>query len=121
MSFARAGRDLKLVPGRQSVRFALAPACRIRFEFRVDGAAPRLSDGIWDWMHYGTLKSVRAVDHEGRCRGRAGERVAEVSAPGVYEIDFEGLTKGRFHSIPSQLVDVRAGETAEVIVELRRK
>ncbi len=121
LGFARSGRDLKLVPGRQSVRFELVPACRIRFEFRIDGAAPRLSDGIWDWMHYGTLKSVRAVDHEGRCRGRAGERVAEVSAPGVYEIDFAGLTKDRFHPIPPRLVAVRGGETAEVIVELRRK
>jgi hypothetical protein len=44
-----------------------------------------------------------------------------VTAPGVYEISFEGLTKGRFHPIPLRLVDVRAGETAEVIVELRRK
>ncbi len=113
--------DLELVPGRQSVRFELAPACRIRFELRVDGAAPRLSDEIWNWMHYGTLKSVRAVDHEGRSLGRAGEWVAEVSAPGVYEIDFEGFTKDRFHPIPPRLVAVRAGEMAEVIVELRRK
>ena len=44
-----------------------------------------------------------------------------MSAPGVYEISFEGLTKGRFHPIPPQLVEVRAGETAEVIVELHRK
>ncbi len=88
---------------------------------RVDGAAPRLSDGIWDWVHYGTLKCVRAVDHEGRCKGRVGEQLTEVSAPGVYEISFERLTKGRFHPIPPWLVDVRAGETAEVIVELQRK
>jgi hypothetical protein len=121
LGYASNHKDLELVPGLQSVRLELAPPCRIRFEFRVDGAAPRLSDGIWDWMHYGTLKSVRAVDHEGRCRGRAGERVAEVSAPGVYEIDFEGLTKDRFHPIPPRLVSVRAGETAEVIVELHRK
>ncbi len=121
LGFARSGRDLKLVPGRQSVRFELVPACRIHFEFRVDGAAPRLSDGIWDWVHYGTLKCVRAVDHKGHSRGRVGKQLTEVSAPGFYEISFEGLTKDLFHPIPPRLVDVRAGETAEVIVELHRK
>jgi len=114
-------RDLKLVPGRQSVRFELWPPCRIHFEFRVDGAAPRLSDGIWDWVHYGTLKCVRAVDHKGHSRGRVGKQLTEVSAPGFYEISFEGLTKDLFHPIPPRLVDVHAGETTEVIVELQRK
>ncbi len=113
--------DLELVPGLQSVRFELFPACAIHFEFRVDGAAPRLSDEIWEWVHYGTLKCVRAVDHKGHSRGRVGEQLTAVSAPGVYEISFEALTKGRFHPIPPRLVDVRAGETAEVIVELHRK
>ncbi len=121
LGYASNHKDLELVPGLQSVRLEVGPACRIRFEFRVDGAAPRLSDGIWDWMHYGTLKSVRAVDHKGRSRGRVGEQLTEVSAPGVYEISFEGLTEGRFHPIPPRLVDVRAGETTKVIVELRRK
>ena len=50
-----------------------------------------------------------------------GKQLTEVSAPGVYEIKFEGLTKDRFHPIPPRLVAVRAGELAEVIVELRRK
>ena len=113
--------DLELVPGLQSVRLELAPPCRIHYEILVDGAAPRLSDGIWEWVHYGTLKCVQAVDHKGHSRGRVGEQLTEVSAPGVYEITFEGLTKDRFHPIPPRRVDVREGETAEVIVELRRK
>jgi hypothetical protein len=121
LGYASNHKDLELVPGLQSVRLELAPPCRIRFEFRVDGAAPRLSDGIWDWVHYGTLNCVRAVDHKGRSKGRAGEQITEVSAPGVYEISFEGLTKGRFLPIPPRRVDVREGETAEVIVELHRK
>lgn len=119
--YASSGMDLELVPGLQSVRLKLAPPCRIRFEFRVDGAAPRLSDEIWNWMHYGTLDCVRAVDHNGRSRGRQGKQVTEVSAPGVYEISFEGLTKDRFLPIPPRLVDVREGEMTEVIVELERK
>ena len=45
----------------------------------------------------------------------------EVSAPGVYEISFEGIDADRYHPIPPRRVDVRPGETAEVIVELRRK
>lgn len=121
LGYASSYRSLELIPGLQSVRLELAPPCRIHFEFRVDGAAPRLSDEIWEWVHYGTLKCVRAVDHNGRARGRVGEQLTEVTAPGLYEISFEGLTKDRFLPIPSQRVDVREGETAEVIVELRRK
>ena len=45
----------------------------------------------------------------------------EVSAPGVYEVSFEGVGADRFHPIPPRRVDVRAGETTEVIVELRKK
>jgi hypothetical protein len=44
-----------------------------------------------------------------------------VSAPGVYEISFEGIDRGRYHPIPPRRVDVRAGETTEVIVELHRR
>ena len=68
-------------------------------------------------------RDIRAVDHEGRVTG-AGLQTdmrVQVSAPGVYEIDFEGLTKDRFLPIMSRRVDVREGETVEVIVELHRK
>jgi hypothetical protein len=46
----------------------------------------------------------------------------EVSAPGgVYEVNFKGVGADRFHPIPLRRVVVCPGETAEVIVELRRK
>ena len=45
----------------------------------------------------------------------------EVSAPGVYEVSFEGVGADRFLPILPRLVDVRAGETAVEIVELLRK
>ena len=102
------------------MRFELGPTYLIRFEFRVDGNTPRLKDGIPGWMRYGTHEAIRAVDHEGRVMGFE-EQVAEVSAPGVYEISFEGIGADRFQPILPQRVDVQAGETAEVIVELRRK
>ena len=44
-----------------------------------------------------------------------------MSAPGVYEVSFEGVGADRFHSTPPRRVDVSPGETAEVIVELHRK
>ena len=47
--------------------------------------------------------------------------VVAVSAPDVYEISFEGVGADRFLSILPRRVDMREGETAEVIVELRRK
>ena len=72
-------------------------------------------------MH--TTQDIRAVDHEGRVTdgGLQRDMVVEVSAPGVYEIDFERVTADRYHPIPPRRVNVRAGETTEVIVELRRK
>ncbi len=121
LGYAGLRKDLELVPGLQSVRLELVPPCLIHFEILVDGAAPRVSDEIWEWVHYGTLKYVRAVDHTGHSRGRVGKQLTEVSAPGIYEISFEGLTKDLFHPIPLRRVDVRAGETTEVIVQLHRK
>ena len=121
LGYASRHKDMELVPGLQSARIELAAPCRIRFDIRIDGTAPELSDGIWEWVHYGTLESIYAVDHAGRSRGRVGKQTTEVSAPGLYEISFDGLTKDRFHPIPPRLVDVRAGETTEVIVELGRK
>ena len=47
--------------------------------------------------------------------------IFEANTPGLYEIDFDGIGQDRFAPIPPRRVDVRAGETTEVIVELRRK
>ncbi len=44
-----------------------------------------------------------------------------VSARGVYEVSFEGVGADRFHPILPRRVDVRPGETTEVIVDLHRK
>ncbi len=44
----------------------------------------------------------------------------EVSAPGVYEVSFKGVGADRFLPPLPRRVDVRPGETAEVIVEPRR-
>ena len=47
--------------------------------------------------------------------------IVEVSAPGLYEISFDRIDSDRYHPVPARRVTVRAGETTEVIVELRRK
>ncbi len=44
------------------------------------------------------------------------DRLVEVSAPGVYEVSFKGVGADRFLPIRPRRVDVRPGETAEVIV-----
>ncbi len=102
-----------------SVKFELAPACTLRIEFRVDGAPLPRDDGIFA----GLSTVIRAVDHEGRPTNRRlySDKLVDVSAPGLYEVSFEGVGVDRYHPIPPRLVDVRAGETTEVIVELRRK
>lgn len=64
------------------------------------------------------------MDHEGRLTNlklSGKEILVEVSAAGTYEVGLEDVGADRFLPIPIQRVDVRAGETTEVIVELRRK
>ena len=111
--------DLELVPGPQSVRLELGPRYAIRFEFRENEEAPPPGDEFY----YGAIPSVRAVEHGGQVTRNWwwNNREIEVSAPGVCEVSFEGVGEDRFHPIPPRLVDVRPGETTEVIVELHRK
>jgi hypothetical protein len=108
--------DLELVPGLQSLRFELAPACTLHFEFRVNGAALPRDDGIFT----GLSRGIRAIGHEGRV-GTVTYWLLQASAPGLYEISFEGIGADRFLPIQPRRVEVRAGETTEVIVDLRRK
>ena len=112
-------KDIELVPGLQSVRLELKPVYTIRFEFREGGAALPWGDGVG----FGMGQSVRAVGHEGRVTNNLLQngRGVEVSAPGVYEISFESVDADRFLPIPPRRVDVRSGETTDVIVELDRK
>ncbi|MGE3172501.1 MAG: hypothetical protein AB7O97_07720 [Planctomycetota bacterium] len=109
-------QDLELVPGLQSVRFELAPACTLRFEFHIGGAALPHDDDIFASLGRG----IRAIGHDGRVQAMT-HWLFEASEPGVYEITFEGVGADRFAPIPHRRVDVRAGETTDVIVELRRK
>ncbi len=109
-------KDLELVPGLQSVRFELEPAYAIRFEFRDGGAALPHEDGVFS----GLSQCIRAVDHEGSVSA-VKYWLFEASAPGLYEISFEGIGADRFLPIPARRVEVCAGETTEVIVDLLRK
>jgi hypothetical protein len=117
-------KDLELVPGLQSVRFEFEPVYAIHFEFREGGAALQRFDGIWDKLSGAMSQGIRAVDHEGRVTNInkfAKDRLVEVSAPGVYEVSFEGVGADRFLPIMPRRVSVVPGETAKVIVELLRK
>jgi hypothetical protein len=119
LDYGTRSEDLELVPGLQSVRFEFEPVYAIRFELREGGAALRRLDGIWREVR--STKNIRAVDHEGRVTNFNKFGLVEVSAPGVYEVSFEGVGADRFLPIMPRRVTVRAGETAEVIVQLRRK
>ena len=109
-------QDLELVSGLQSVRLELAPACALRFEFRIDGAALPHEDRIFN----GLSGRIRPVGHEGRTEALT-YWLFQASRPGSYEIDFEGHGSDRFLPIPTRRVEAREGETTEVIVELHRK
>lgn len=109
--------ELELVAGLQSMHLELAPSCTIRFEFRVDGAALPFEDRI----HHGLSRCIRAVGHDGRVGDLYPYSLVLASAPGFYDISFEGVGADRFHPIPPRRVELRAGQTTEVIVELLRR
>ncbi len=111
-------QDTRLAAGPQSIRFELSPGCTIRFEFRVGGVPLPRDDDVW----VGLSQTISAIQHEGHVAYNElpSKRRVGVSAPGLYEISFEGIGEGRFLPIPPQRVDVRPGEAAEVVVELRR-
>ena len=100
------------------MRFEVAPVYAIRFGFRVGDAALSRDDDLW----VGLSQGIGTVDHEGRVTFNKlqSDRLVEVSGPGVYEVSFEGIGADRFLPITARRVDVQTGETAEVIVELRR-
>lgn len=118
LGYGLAWMRLEIAPGLQSLRFELAPVYAMRFEFREAGVTlPTGPQGLQ------ARRDIRAVGHEGRVTGDGLQKDmrVEVSAPGIYEINFEAVTDNRYDPIPPRRVDVRADETAEVIVELRRK
>jgi len=118
LEYGGSGQDLQVVPGLQSVKFKLAPVYAMHFEFREGGVALPVGDpGMY------VMQNIRAVNHQGRVTGdglQTDMRV-KVSAPGIYEISFEGIDAELYHSIPPRRVEVHAGTPAKVIVELRRK
>ncbi len=109
--------EFELAPGLQSMRLELTQACTLRVEFRVDGAALPHEDVLF----HALSRCFRPVGHDGRVGGMYPYSLLQASAPGLYEIDFDGVGSDRFLPIPPRLVEVNAGETAEVIVELHRK
>ncbi|MEM7305048.1 MAG: RNA polymerase sigma factor [Planctomycetota bacterium] len=117
VEYGRHPKEVELVPGLQSLRLELAPSCKFRFEFRVDGAPLPHEDGIF----VGLSRCIHAVGHDGRVGGLYPYSFVEASAPGLYEISFEGVGADRFLPIAPRRVEVSAGETKDVIVELRRK
>jgi len=117
VEYSNYAKETELTPGRHSIRLELNPTCILRFEFRVDGAALPHEDAVF----VGLSKGIRAVGHDGRAGGMYPYSLVEASAPGLYEISFEGVGADRFLPIPPRRVEVREGETTEVIVELQRR
>lgn len=116
LGYAPSGRDLELVPGLQSLRLELSPSYSFRLELEVNGAAVPYDDPI-----YRDLKrTIHPVGHDGQV-SYVHHKLAVVSAPGLYEITFDDIGGERFAPIPPRQVDVREGEVAEVVLQLKRK
>ncbi|MEM9383027.1 MAG: hypothetical protein AAGB93_23965, partial [Planctomycetota bacterium] len=109
--------EFELEPGLQTFRLELTRACTLRVEFRVDGAALPHEDVLF----HALSRCFRPVGHDGRVGGMYPYSLLQASAPGLYEIDFDGVGADRFRPIPSRLVEVTAGEITDVVVELERK
>lgn len=109
-------QDVELVEGVQTLRFELSEVHPIRFEFR-DGGAPL---PIGDQLQFDVLFAIRPIGHEGEVIA-VSQGYAEASAPGLYEIDFEGLGADRFERIPDHRFEVVDGEPTRVIIQLVRR
>ncbi|MCK5943927.1 MAG: hypothetical protein KAI24_18225 [Planctomycetes bacterium] len=116
LGLAHRSQEVDLVPGLQHVRYELGPGSTIKFDFRVNGATLPRDDGIYN----GIAETVRPIGHDGRV-GYLSYWMLEANKPGLYEITFEGIGEDRFRRIPPRRIEVRAGETTEVRVELERK
>lgn len=118
LEYGGSGVDFDLVPGFQTAHFELAPVYAIHFEFREDGVTLPVGDpGIY------AMQNIRAVGHDGRVTGDGLQTTMRVglSAPGTYEISFEGLNPEVYHTIAPRLVYVQGGEAVKVTVDLERK
>ena len=105
-------------PGVQEVRLELEPLYAMKFIFREGGEdLPTGDPGMR------VRQNIRAVDHDGRILrdGLQRDMLVEVSAPGIYEIRFTGLSSEKYEPIPSRQVEVIADEPVKVVVELTRK
>ena len=114
-------KHLNLVNGLQTVPLELSPIYEIRFELRSGGEVLSRLDPLWNKLTRGMGRNVRAIDHDGRVLSLGKlerEKIVELSRPGLYEVHFENFADERFQPIPAQEVEVRGGETAEVVVEL---
>lgn len=116
LGLAHRQQEFDLVPGFQHVRYELGPGYTIKFDFRVDGATLPRDEGIYN----GIAETVRPIGHDGNV-GYLNYWMLEADAPGLYEVSFEGIGKGRFRPIPPRRIEVREGETTEVIVDLERQ
>jgi len=118
LGYSEVGEDFVLIPGLQSIRFELEPIYAMQFEFREGGVALPVGSNGMD-----VRQDIRAVDHEGHVtsQGFPKDMRIEVSAPGVYEINFDSVTGDRYYLIPPRLVNVQSGDAAKVIVELLRR
>lgn len=109
---------LELVPGQQSVRFDLPLLYAMHLEFRESGSILPVGPQGMD-----VRRDILAVDHDGRVTGDGlqTDMHVQVSAPGIYEIDFAGVTSELYQPIPRRLVNVQSGEAVKVVVDLEPK
>lgn len=117
VEYGNYSEETELTAGVHSMRLELAPACILRFEFLVDGAALPHEDRVF----IGLSQGVRAIGHDGRAGGMYPYSLVETSGPGLYEISFEGIGDDRFLPVPPRRIEVREGEITKVVVELEQK
>ncbi|MCP3916647.1 MAG: hypothetical protein GY711_13915 [bacterium] len=112
-------RTFEVSAGPNALRLPLSKLCAIRFVFQDEGALlPKTSE-----MFKLLASGIVCVDGDARVtvdRSRKNGTI-ELSGPGVFDVTFEGVATERFRPIETRRVEVRAGETAEVVVALERR
>lgn len=116
LGYGQRGFEFHAVAGRQTLRYELESVYQIVFEFRDNGAVLPHADAVYSAV----LGGVSAVEHDGRVVLISIGKI-DLSAPGIYEVSFEGVGQDRFLPVPARRVVVQPGTPTKVIVELQRR
>lgn len=106
----------EVMAGHQRILLELSPGCALRIEIHEGGASlPHGAFGAMDITATEVGGAGQVIIDATRTDG-----ILHLSGPGEYELTFGGIP-GDFKPVPPRRVEVRPGETVDIVVELERR